>query len=463
MQSVIFRTLFTLAVLWAVPVAAQERLEQYIAAEMDAASVPGAAWAIVDGNRIDTGASGVERLGKAEQVTDRTPFFIGSISKSFVALSIMQLVEEGRIDLNSPVERYLPALARQPIGARSLRQLLSHQSGLSTLQGNRLQGDFSMDDAALERRATDIGTVVPETEAEEVWSYSNANYALAGGVVEAVSGRDFGAYVEQRILAPLGMDDSYVHGASRVFVGGGHRTWFGGRTATDKNMTGRGSGPQGGVVSTAADMGTYLAAMMNGRDDVVSAKSKTLMMQPVGSAAKTYGLGWEVYPEEGRVRHAGSMPGFEALATMVPAERRGFVMLTNAGMGFAFDSPASLLGGASAKVLSLDPPEGSGGGLAAAFVGLCVLPFLFLFGAWRTWRRRRALTRGLVAYKIWLPLIAALGLSIAMLVGLPNQFGVNIRTTLIFSPDLGAVLIAVAATALGWAAVNAGLRLRASS
>ncbi len=114
-------------------------IDDFIASEMPVSGVPGLAYAVVADGEIKTvGARGVVRMGGDKAVTPDTPFNTGSISKSFTALAVMQLVEAGKVGLDTEVSHYLAVFSGRPAGAITIRQLLSHTSGLSTFQGNRL-------------------------------------------------------------------------------------------------------------------------------------------------------------------------------------------------------------------------------------------------------------------------------------------------------------------------------------
>ncbi|MEC8179350.1 MAG: serine hydrolase domain-containing protein, partial [Pseudomonadota bacterium] len=116
-------------------------LDTFVDAHMDRTPLPGVAWAVVDGQAITTGARGKIEAGGNAKVTEDTPFLLGSISKSFTALAVMQLVEAGKVDLDAPIARYLPEFAGKPAGAITVRQLIGHISGYSTLQGNSTPDD----------------------------------------------------------------------------------------------------------------------------------------------------------------------------------------------------------------------------------------------------------------------------------------------------------------------------------
>ena len=141
-------------------------------------------------------------------------------------------------------------------------------------------------------------------------------------MVEVVSGQEYQAYVATNILEPVGMEHSFVaDGEVHAAMATGHRPWFGTKRPMGEHATDRGTAPQGGIVASVGDLARYLMMMMNGRDDVLSAEGKALMMRPASAASPSYGLGWFVDSGNGTVWHSGTSPGYEALATMVPSER----------------------------------------------------------------------------------------------------------------------------------------------
>ncbi|MGB7983034.1 MAG: serine hydrolase domain-containing protein [Candidatus Nanopelagicales bacterium] len=313
-------------------------IEDFIDTEMPASGVPGLAYAVVaDGEITSAGARGVLRRGGEAKVTSDTPFVIGSISKSFTALAVMQLVEAGRVDLDAEVSQYLDGFSGKPASAVTIRALLSHTSGFSTLKGNTSHADTTGGTDALARQVDGLAEVTPAHEPGQRWEYSNTNYQILGRLVEVVSGQDYQTFVTINILAPIGMQDSFVaDGEIHEDMATWHRPWFGTKRPLPDNSTDRATAPQGGIVASATDLARYLQMMMNGRDDVLSAEGKAQTMRPASAASPSYGLGWFINPTGGTVWHSGSTPGVETLATMVPAENAGVVVLVNGGSGLGF-------------------------------------------------------------------------------------------------------------------------------
>ena len=269
-------------------------IEDFIDSEMPASGVPGLAYAVVvDGEITSVGAHGVVNSGGDTEVTPDTPFLTGSISKSFTALAVMQLVEAGEVDLDTEVSQYLDGFAGGPAGAITIRQLLSHTSGFSTLQGNTSHTDATSGKDALERSVDGIAGVTPAYAPDERWEYSNTNYQILGRLIEVVSGQEYQAYVAANILEPVGMGHSFVaDGEIHESMATGHSPWFGTKRPLAENTTDRGTAPQGGIIASASDLALYMQMMMNGQDDVLSAAGKALMMRPASAASPFYGFGW---------------------------------------------------------------------------------------------------------------------------------------------------------------------------
>lgn len=431
--------------------------------EMAGSGVPGVAYAVVvDGEVQQVGARGVVALGERAGVTPDTPFSAGSIAKGFTALAVLQLAEAKKLELDAPVSEYLEGYAGRPSGAVTLRQLLSHTSGFSTLQGNASGEDVPSGEDELARIVGRSAGVVPVSPPGTTWAYSNLNYQLLGRVIEVVSGQNYETYVESNILDPVGMTRSFVaDGEVHEEMATGHLPWFGTKRPIAGHETSRWYGPQGGVVASARDLALYMGVMLNGEDDILSASGKAAMLQPASEAAPFYGLGWFVDTEAGTVWHSGTSPGVETLATMVPAKRMGVVVLANAGSGVGFRETGPLLEAVTAAALGREEAAAdSRWGQKTMFVALVVAPFLYLLSMVCAWRKRDGLRAksgpsGLVS--LWLPLLTTLGAAAFIFGGLPQLFGVPLGTLWRFQPDLALVLTATAVGGVAWAVFRLGV------
>jgi len=437
---------------------AERRLDELGAPEM-----PGVAYAIVEqGDVSEIGATGVKRLGSDEPIGPGTPFLIGSISKSFTAIGVMQLVEAGQLSLDGPISRHLPAFADKPSGAITIRQLLSHTSGYSSYQGHSSQACYSTGKGPIARRADQLATTALAYEPGGTWEYSNANYQILGRLIEVVSGQGYPAYIRSNILEPAGMVHSFVSDGERhAAMATGHRPWFGSKRPLPDNRTDLGTAPQGGIVASASDLARYMLLMMNREDDIISAETKAAMMNPASEASPFYGLGWFLDREKGTAWHSGSTPGVETLLTMMPAERKGVVVLVNAGSGIGFGETAQLRNGITAGALGLDyTGESSRLSQKATFLALVLLPIVFLLSIVWAWRHRgaiRAKSGPAGVFSLWFPLLTTLATAWVIIFLVPSLLGVPLGTLGRYQPDLALAMIATVVTGVPWAVFRLGV------
>ena len=299
--------------------AALAHIDAFLAASPSVQIAPGLALAITDRERLLAVRNvGFANLDAQLPVSDDTLFEFGSIGKSFTAICLLQLAEEGIVDLHAPVTAYLPWFAvRSQYEPITLHHLLSHTSGL-------ISGSDASPDGRYEVWA------LRETEAAEPGGrarYSNVGYKVLGLVLEAVTGTPYPQLVEERILTPLGMNQSVAalthEVRPRLAVGytGQYpdRPWrpdygFVPAFCLETN-TGDGC-----LASTAADLAAYLRMLLNGgrgpRGPVLSEASFALMTTPHGTfgSGNVYGYGLSLGEMNGRRRigHGGGMVGFSA-------------------------------------------------------------------------------------------------------------------------------------------------------
>ncbi|WP_199799091.1 serine hydrolase domain-containing protein [Porphyrobacter sp. YT40] len=440
-----------------------DAVEDFVTTAWPESGAPGLAYAVIDKGVIAAGGRGTTLAGAGEPVTPDTPFLIGSVSKSFTALAVMQLVEARKLDLDAGVGTYLNAFSERPAGAITLRQLLSHTSGYSTVQGNDAHAETLATHAAMVARWT------PAYSPGERWEYSNTNYHLLGAVIEAVTGEDFADYIERRILVPIGMKHSFVaRGAEPDRVARGHRPWFGGKRAYTEREGGQVAAPAGGIFASANDLARYAAIMLNGRDDIISAAGKAEMVRPASPQSPFYGLGWFIDRQAGTAAHSGLVPGSEALLTLVPAERKAVIVLINANGGIGFADNGVLLNGVTALALGQEyRGEGSRVWPRATYVMIVLLPLLFVASMGWAWHRRERLRRKRVQgtpglFSLWFPLATTLAMAAFLLAIVPGFFGGSLNTLLLYQPDFAACMIAAALTGPLWAVVRLMIAYRTS-
>lgn len=259
---------------------------------------------IVEGGRtVWKGAAGTAARGTGRQVDPDGRFRIGSITKTFTATVVLQLVGEGRIALDEPVETYLPGVL--PDGARiTVRQLLNHTSGLYDYTDDPRY--VPVDDAGLARwvrtdrwRTYSAETMVAEAAERapyfppgQGWRYSNTNYLVAGMLVQRVTGRTWNEEVERRIIRPLRLRDTSMPAASPLIRGPHARNYTrlpsGPVDTTLFNPSVAGAGGAG--VSSTADLARFHSALFRGtllRPAELTEMKRTV---PTGLGVR-YGLG----------------------------------------------------------------------------------------------------------------------------------------------------------------------------
>jgi D-alanyl-D-alanine carboxypeptidase len=296
------------------------------------AAADGATWVGADGTP--------ERDGHTPVTTD-APFRIASITKVFVAVVTLQLVEEGRLGLDDPASRYVADAAPWPV---TIRQLLNHTSGVP---------DFSMADgfgkqldASRDRRWTAAEVVAlvahkePAFPAGTDYAYSNTDYVLLGEVIETVTGYGWASEVRRRILDPLELRDTYVAGFEPrrrpVIPGyfdvdndGDFENVEIGQSWTSLETS---DGAAGCIVSTAPDLLAFGNALFHGR--LLSAATMQAMTAegPFHPRFTNYGLGLEIARPDYRTTiwgHGGYLPGFRSSLWYVPSRDAVIVVLAN--------------------------------------------------------------------------------------------------------------------------------------
>jgi CubicO group peptidase (beta-lactamase class C family) len=306
-----------------------DALRAYVEELLAVRGLPGVSLAITDREGLaSTETFGHANLDAGTPVSRETYFEIGSIGKTFTAVVLLQLREEGLVDLNEPVARYLPWFeVRSEYEPITLHHLLTHTGGVIT--GDALSGDSRFDVWAL--RETETG-FPPGAR----FHYSNVGYRALGYVIEELTGKPYADVLQERILEPLDLraTDPALTNETRRRLAVGYERWYDDRPPRRSDpwvpapwvdtATGDGS-----LASTAEDLAGFLRALLNRGGGVLATESFGLLAQPVIESGDgwSYGYGLEVREIDGRpqLRHGGSMPGF------------GSTMLgdLNAGLGVA--------------------------------------------------------------------------------------------------------------------------------
>jgi len=460
-----------------------DELDAYVQRQMDRLHIPGAALAIVEGDKIvHLRGFGQARPG-GEAPSAQTPFVLGSITKSLTALAVMQLAEGGEIDLDAPVQRYLPwfRVADPRASAQiTVRHLLNQTSGLPQLSGLLPLADFDDSSGATERQARALASLTLTRPVGSAFEYSNVNYNLLGLTIEATSGESYADYIQNHIFTPLEMSHSYTSQAAAKQNGlaVGYRYWFASPLPVPNLPIPRGSLPSGQLISSSEDMAHYLIAHLNGgrcgRAQILSgggidelhrgAVEANEMGVPMGQ----YGMGWFV-EEIGQTKiiwHNGTVPDFFSYMALLPEQKKGVVLLVNANHVMMNMALTEVAMGVARLLASEQPAPSQFGVIPWALRGLLLVPLFQIIGVvatlrlLRRWRRdpeRRPSRRRVWGVNILLPLIPNLSLvAIPILLLIRRMLGFM----LLFMPDFSWIALISGGFAAIWTCLRTGLILR---
>jgi CubicO group peptidase (beta-lactamase class C family) len=310
-------------------------LDAFIEAQMRQNRIPGMAVAITQGDRI-LYLQGYGKAAGNQAVTPTTPFYIGSVTKSFTALAVLQLVEEGKLDLDAPVQAYIPwfSLADEThASAITVRQLLNQTSGMARGDHNR---DALAPAATIEEGVRNLKHVQPSQPPGTAFQYFNANYTILGLLVQQVSGLAYDTYLQERIFEPLEMKRSFTDpkAAGSLELAQGHTQMLGFPFPRQQPHLAFDI-PAGFIISTAQDMAHYLIAQGNeGRFEehqILTPYWMAVMHQPVNEINSSYAMGWESSAIDGTrtIQHSGSLETFYAKAILLPEQEYGLAILIN--------------------------------------------------------------------------------------------------------------------------------------
>jgi CubicO group peptidase (beta-lactamase class C family) len=286
---------------------------------------------VVDGDLAWSAHVGSARLDPPVAPTDDTQVTIGSITKTFTALLVMQLRDEGRLTLDDDVRSWLPETRHAGV---TVRQLLSHTSGLQREPVGHLWETLVAPDAEeLVARLEDAERVLPGHFA---FHYSNLAFAILGLLVERMDGRPWETALRARLLTPLGMTRTALRPADDHALGYQVHP-FAGTARPEPALDLRATAPLGGLWSTVADMARYAAFLADPdpavlRPETVEEMCRPLVMVDPDTWTGAYGLGLGLGRSGDRVYvgHGGAMPGFlSGLRVRRPDRTGAFVAATS--------------------------------------------------------------------------------------------------------------------------------------
>jgi CubicO group peptidase (beta-lactamase class C family) len=326
--------------------------------------VPGIAIAIVkDGQVLAARGFGVRKLGAPEKVDGKTLFEVASNSKAFTAAALAMLVDEGKLAWDDPVTKHLPDFQMYDAYVThemTVRDLLTHRSGLGLGAGDLLwwpTTSFSTDEIIHKLRY-----IAPSTSFRSSYAYDNLLYIVAGKIIAAKSGKTWGETIRERILAPVGMagtTTSLLENEGNPNVANAHSK-INEKIAAVKAMPVPNAVGAVGINTNAEDIARWMNVLLAGGKLPAGADGKEARLfsakqarelwtaqtpmrtgEPNARLAGTkanfaaYGLGFQLRDYHGRLLalHSGALQGFYSKVVMVPEEKLGIAILTNAESG----------------------------------------------------------------------------------------------------------------------------------
>ena len=316
------------------------KISKKIVSEMKRLEVPGVAIGIYHKGKEFTEGFGVTSVEHPLPVTADTLFQTGSISKTFTGTLMMMLVEQGKVDLDAPVRKYIKDFRVQDESVSkkaTVRDLLTHMGGWVGDYFN----EFGNGDDALDRMVKDIATLPQVQPLGTIWSYNNTGFNVAARIIEVVTKKPYEQAAQEMIFDPLGLDMTFFYPSDILFT---HRFVVGHQKVKGKVEVarpwaiGRAGNGVGGVVSTVRDLLKYARFhMSNGKKNLISGKSLRAMRAPQTDAGPRgmMGITWFIRDaDKFKVyAHGGGTKGQQSYFFYIPDKDFASAILTNSEDG----------------------------------------------------------------------------------------------------------------------------------
>ena len=315
------------------------KIEKFIEENMDKGKVPGLAVTLVKGDKtVYQRGFGYSDIDAKKSVTSKSLFEIGSNSKAFTALGIFNLEKSGQIKLEDEVTKYIPWLKVKYKGKEAsitIEQLLHQTSGIPFKTIDKIP--VSNKDNALEETVKTLINIELDSEPGKDFQYATINYDVLGLVIEKVTGKSYEGYIEENVLKPLGLHNTYLYKNEIVneYIAKGYKLEFLKNDVYDAPVY-RGNKPAGYIISSAQDMAKWLKIQLGtlndlkfDKDIVGKSQEANRTVRPL-SDGSFYASGWFIYPKsENQISHAGNNPNYSSFIVFNPKDKVGVAVLSN--------------------------------------------------------------------------------------------------------------------------------------
>lgn len=322
----------------------KEKVEKFIKENMDKGKIPGLSVAIVkDDKTIYQKGFGYSDIENKTQVTSETLFEIGSNSKAFTALGILNLQKNGQIKLEDEVTRYIPWFKVNYQGKDAtitIEQLLHHTSGIPFKTIDKIP--ISNKDNAIEETVRTLIGINLANEPGKNFEYATINYDILGLIIQQVTGRSYEAYLEDNIIEPMGLGNTYLYKNDKVNkdMSKGYKIGFLRPNMYDAPIY-RGNKPAGYIISNIEDMSKWLRIQLGtlenyniDKEIIKNSHEPNRRVAPLADGS-SYAGGWFVYQKDGgEISHGANNPNYSSFMLFSPEDKSGIAVLSNTNSGY---------------------------------------------------------------------------------------------------------------------------------
>lgn len=424
-------------------------IDEFMLNEIERLNIPGASLAIVKGNQVEYLQGYGVSSPDGTAMTPQTPVVIGSVSKSFTALAIMQLVEQGKINLEDTVQSVIPWFQiadKEESKKITIQHLLNQTSGLSTYDG---QVAISQGNQTLKELIQSLVNTELTYPVGDQYQYSNLNYGILGLVIEEVTNKSYKEYITEYIFKSLEMNNSYASPKDDLnnTIAVGYQTIFGIKIPSEQ-LNHEGNVPFGYLISSADDLANYMIAQLNQGEfkgkSILSANAMKAMHHPSAFIGNDiyYAMGWEVSNEG--ISHNGWTEN--TYSKVLLDGEYGISLQINSMDYFNLNEYDAIVSGINKLIHNEEPSIAvSNPFMKYVIIDLILLAIvaLIFWSAYRTFKRKnrkvttfRKILNGLfILVCNWL-------LPLIILIGFPKLFG-PLSTVTLFAPGIGHALFLI--------------------
>lgn len=323
------------------------KIEKFIEENMNKGEIPGLSITIVrDDKTIYQKGFGYSDIENKKSVDSKSLFEIGSNSKAFTALGILNLQKSGQIKLNEEVTKYIPWLKVKYKGKEvsiTIEQLLHQTSGIPFKTIDKIP--VSNDDNALEKTVKTLIDIELDNEPGKEFQYATINYDVLGLIIEKVSGMTYEKYIEENILKPMELNNTYMDKSNSMEkdMSKGYKIGFLSPRPYDAPIY-KGNKPAGYIISNAEDMAKWLKIQIGTFDnfqfnkELIEESHKPNRRTPPLGDGSSYAGGWFVYQKNGgEISHGGNNPNYSSFITFRPEDKVGIAVLGNINSQYITD------------------------------------------------------------------------------------------------------------------------------